>query len=261
MKAPAPNVDFGKTANDYLTHRAGFPESLFANLLDKQFVSSGQKAIDLGTGTGTLGRGLARLGCHVVGVDPSAPLLKAARTLDLAEDIETEYILASAEDTGLIARCADIIAAGQCWHWFDAPNAAKEIRRLLKPRGMLIVAYYDWLPLTGNMVRRTEELIEQYNPLWKAGNLTGIHPELFRDLGDAGFENIESFTYDEPAIYTHDSWRGRIRASAGVAATLEGHAVQRFDDDLTAMLASDYPTEPMFVPHRVFVTTATPPLA
>lgn len=260
MKAPAPNVDFGKTACDYLTHRASFPESLFAHLLDKQFVSSGQKTIDLGTGTGTLGRGLARLGCHVVGVDPAAPLLEAARTLDLAEDIETEYIVASAEDTGLIDHCADIIAAGQCWHWFEAPNAAKEICRLLKPGGKLIVAYYDWLPLTGNMVRRTEELIEQYNPLWKAGNLTGIHPELFRDLGDAGFENIESFTYDEPAIYTHEFWRGRIRASAGVAATLEEDAVQRFDDDLTAMLASDYPAEPMLVPHRVFVTTATPPL-
>ena len=113
-------------------------------------------------------------------------------------------------------------------------------------------------PLKGNVVRRTEKLIEQYNPDWRGGNLTGIHPGLFRDLGENGFEEIESFTFDEPAIYTHESWRGRIRASAGIAATLTSEEVERFDAELAALLAKDFPEEPMAIPHRVFVVQALP---
>jgi len=65
-----------------------------------------------------------------------------------------------------------------------------------------IIAYYDWLPLQGNLVRQTELLIEKYNPQWKGGNQFGIHPKIFRDLGEAGFSDIVSQTYDEAAQYT-----------------------------------------------------------
>ncbi|HIE89277.1 MAG TPA: hypothetical protein EYG52_05110 [Pseudomonadales bacterium] len=81
---------------------------------------------------------------------------------------------------------------------------------------------------------------------------------MFRDLGENGFEEIESFTFDEPAIYTHESWRGRIRASAGIAATLTSEEVERFDAELAALLAKDFPEEPMAIPHRVFVVQALP---
>lgn len=258
MKAPIADADFGKTADDYLTHRAGFPESLFSKLSALNVIKAGSRMVDIGTGTGTLGRGFARLGCEVTGVDPAASLLEAARTLDAAEGINTQYEVASAEALGLPDGSMDIVGAGQCWHWFDAASACSEIKRVLKPNGTLVVAYYDWLPLDGNLVRRTEELIERFNPAWRAGNLTGIHPGLFRDLGEAGFINIESFTYDEPAIYSHEGWRGRIRASAGVAATLGAKEVEAFDGELAALLQSDYPEEPLSVPHRVFAITAKP---
>ena len=256
MKAPLQNANFGLTADDYLTHRAGFPESLFRKFTALGIGKPGQKLLDLGTGTGTLARGFATLGAEVYGADPAEAMLDAARILDEKAGVSVNYRVANAEETGFEDRSFDVITAGQCWHWFDAPAACREIRRLLRPGGLLTVAYYDWLPLAGNVVRQTEELIEAYNPAWRGGNLTGIHPGLFRDLGEGGFSEIESFTYDEPAIYSHEGWRGRIRASAGVGATLSDEEVSDFDRDLAMLLKKNFSREPLQVPHRVFAVTA-----
>ena len=256
---PIKDADFGKTAEDYLTHRAGFPNSLFERFNQLALIQSGQRVLDLGTGTGTLGRGFAVRDCQVTGLDPSAEMIEAAKTIDADQGLNTSYVIAPSEKTGLPDNSFELVTAGQCWHWFDAEATSIEIQRLLVPGGKLIVAYYDWLPLNGNMVRRTEELIESYNPAWRAGNLTGIHPGLFRDLGENGFRNIESFTYDEPAVYTHESWRGRIRASAGVAATLSDEETARFDAELAKLLKKDFPESPTEVPHRVFAVIADQP--
>src|SRR5687767_8496689 len=113
--------DFGLTAGDYARHRAGFPPSLFDRLIAFGVGQPGQVVVDLGTGTGTLARGFARRGCRVVGIDPSAPMLGQARALDIAEGVSVEYRIGRAEETGLAAASADVVTAGQCWHWFDRP--------------------------------------------------------------------------------------------------------------------------------------------
>src|SRR6218665_4163128 len=73
--------DFGRTADDYVKHRAGFPESFFQRLAREGVLRAGLRALDVGTGTGTVARGLARWGCHVLALDPSASMLEGARSL------------------------------------------------------------------------------------------------------------------------------------------------------------------------------------
>lgn len=245
-------VDFGRTSEDYARFRAGFPPSLFDRLARYAVGLPGQQILDLGTGTGTLARGFARRGCDVTGVDVAAEQLAQAGDLDQMAGVQVVYHVAPAEETGLPAASFDVVTAGQCWHWFDRPRAAAEVTRLLRPGGVLVIAHYDWLPLAGNVVELTEELILRYNPSWRFGGGTGIYPRWFRDVAEAGFTQIESFSYDEPAIYDHDSWRGRVRASAPIGGSLPADDVVRFDADLTTSLASQFPDEPLSVPHRVF---------
>ena len=52
-------IDFGKTAQDYGRYRAGFPSALFDRLATFDIGTTGQRVLDLGTGTGTLARGFA----------------------------------------------------------------------------------------------------------------------------------------------------------------------------------------------------------
>ena len=252
-------IDFGKTADDYATHRAGFPDSFFDRLLTDGLVTDGKALVDLGTGTGTLARGFAHRGAHVIGIDPSVEMLAAARQTAQAENLTVQFQEGSAEDTGLSNDSAEIVTAGQCWHWFDRPAAAAEIARILRPGGTLVIGYFDWIPLPGNVLAATETLIEKYNPNWRGGGGRGLYPRWLTDLGQAGYRNIRTWSYDEWPSYSHAAWCGRVRASAGIAASLAPDAVAAFDAEHAAMLGRDFPDDPFSVHHRVFCVLATPP--
>jgi SAM-dependent methyltransferase len=245
-------IDFGKTADDYSRYRAGFPAELFERLQTFGVGIPGQRLLDLGTGTGTLARGFARRGCMVTGLDPSLDLMTAAQRLDRETNSTISYVNAVAENTGLSSCAFDVVTAGQCWHWFDRPRAALESRRSLHPGGCLVITHFDWLPLPDNVVDATEQLILNHNPGWGMAGGSGLYPDWLADVALAGFRDIETFTFDTPTIYSHEAWRGRIRASAGISASLPPERVKSFDADLRDLLAQRFPSDPLEIPHRVF---------
>lgn len=251
--------DFGLTVADYAQHRADFPAELFTRLAARGFGHPGQRLLDLGTGTGALARVFQKAGCQVTGLDPSAQMLLGARQLADASQPAINWLQASAEQTGLRDQSFDLVSAGQCWHWFGAQAAAGEIARVLKPDGRLLIAQFDWLPLAGNLVAVVEELILRYSPDWHLGGGTGLYPERFVQLGEAGYQDIESFSFDVQVPYSHAAWRGRIRASAGVGGSLPPAEVARFDAEHRELLQEGFPQDPLAVPHRVFAILARPP--
>jgi SAM-dependent methyltransferase len=253
------DIDFGKTAADYGAHRAGFPDALYNRLAGFGVGMPGQRLLDLGTGTGVLGRGFALRGCSVTGLDPSDNLIAEAQRLDSTAGVKIDYVTATAEETGLATDAFDVVTAGQCWHWFDGARAAAEARRILKPSGALIIAHFDWLPLAGNMVEATERLIEQHNSQWTMGGGRGLPTSGITAAAEAEFRDIESFSFDVATPYSHEAWRGRIRASAGVGASLSPAAVEAFDADLARLLLDDYPEDPLAVPHRCFAVISRAP--
>ena len=97
------------------------------------------------------------------------------------------------------------------------------------------------------------------NARWTLGGGTGLYPAWLADVAIAGFQNIETFSFDMPAPYSHEAWRGRIRASAGVGASLAPDAVAAFDRDLVGLLGSRFAEDPQPVPHRAFCLTARAP--
>ena len=253
------SIDFGRTADDYARHRAGFPDELFDRLARCGIGSPGQRILDLGTGTGALARGFARRATVVTGLDPSTAMTAQAAELDRAAGVTVRYVTATAEDTGLPGGSFDVVSAGQCWHWFDRPRAAAEVYRLLAPGGRVVIAHFDWLPLAGNVVEATEALILEHNPAWGFAGRIGMYPQWLPDLQDAGFGGLETFSFDVDVPYTHVDWRGRIRASAGVAASLAPDAVARFDADLATLLSARFVVDPLRIPHRVFAVVGRRP--
>jgi SAM-dependent methyltransferase len=253
-------TDFGAVASDYARHRAGFPDSLFERLATFGIGVPGQSLLDLGTGTGALARGFAVRGCRVTAIDIAEPLLEEARRLDAEAGVAIDYRVARAEDAGFGAHTFDVVTAGQCWHWFDRAAAAREVARLLVPDGFAVIAHFDWIAMRGNVVEATEKLIEAHNPRWRFGGGTGIYPRWLRDLSEAGFRDVEAFSYDLDVAYTHEAWRGRIRASSGIGANLPPAEVAVFDRAHEALLAARFPLPLLNVPHRVFAVVGRSPL-
>ena len=54
-----PEIDWSTSAADYARHRRGFPDAFFDRLAARRLVGPGRRAVDLGTGTGSLARGSA----------------------------------------------------------------------------------------------------------------------------------------------------------------------------------------------------------
>jgi SAM-dependent methyltransferase len=258
--------DFARTASDYARHRVGFPPALLDRLATRGIARPGARVVDLGTGTGSLARLFAQHKCDVTGVDIAAALLEQARRLDREAGVKIDYVEARAEATGLPGGAFDVVSAGQCWHWFDRPAAAREVARLLTDGGSVVIAHFDWLAIPGNVVDATQEIILRYTPPgaaahgpWRFARGTGVYPQWLVDLQSVGFVKIETFSFDVHVPYTHESWVGRIRASAPVAGTLDDERVHACSRDLTTLLAQRFTETPLSIPHRVWAVTARAP--
>ncbi len=79
------------------------------------------------------------------------------------------------------------------------------------------------------------------------------------NLARGGFIGLESFSYDVEQPYSHEAWRGRVRASAGIGASLAPEEVTAFDAEHAALLAANFPADPLTVLHRVFAVIARRP--
>lgn len=91
------------------------------------------EVVDLGAGTGKLSEGIKAAGHRVTAVEPLAEM--RAILQDRVPGVRT--VDGTAEATGLPDNCADAVVAGAAFHWFDRARALPEIRRILRPPGVL----------------------------------------------------------------------------------------------------------------------------
>ncbi len=261
--APQPNRDWGNTAEDYAKFRPGFPPSFYDRLAGMGLIRPGMRVLDVGTGTGTLARSFARRGCEVSAIDIAPAMLAESQHLDREAGVKIEYRNCSAERISFADASFDLVTAGTCWHWFKRAEAAREAKRVLRPRGRLIIASLDMVTLPGNVLEATSALLGRFYGLSSAelerqrcrGNFQW--PRWLDDLVAAGLGNLEAFGFEEDTAYSHLAFRGRMRASWAVGPIMSPERVAEFDRELASILESRFPTEPLIFPHRVFAVIAT----
>lgn len=148
---------FGLQAELYDEMRPGYPPAVVNEIVS---LSGGGLICDLGAGTGKLSAALLERRAHVLAVDPDPQLLD----LNPAEGLR-----GTAESIPLPDESAAVVVAAQAWHWFDEGLAAREIHRVLKPRGVLVILI-NQLDVRVDWVMRLSRIMhagDVYRPEWK----------------------------------------------------------------------------------------------
>jgi SAM-dependent methyltransferase len=249
-------IDWSRTRADYSTWRPDYPDALYARLRAHDVGVAGQRVLDVGCGTGFLGRRFAAQGARVVGVDIASEQVADANARARAAQLDARFFVASAEATAVADHRFDVVIAGQCWLYFDKARVVPEVLRVLAAGGRLVTCHFSWLPREDELARASEQLILRFNPKWSAADWDGVIPDQPRGTHDA-FACAQRIVFDEDIPFTRDSWRGRIRASRGVGATLSPAEIERFDAEHDALLR-ERAGERFTIKHRVDAHVLTP---
>ena len=242
-------VEWSGASGDYARFRPGPPDRLYTELARAGCGRPDQRVLDLGTGTGVVARRLAARGARVVGLDPAAGQLVQAHELARIENLSVQFVRGRAERLPFAPQSFDAATANQCWLYFDAQAMRVELGRVLAAGGLLATSHFSWLPREDPVAAASERLILEHNPDWSAGDWHGRVPAV-PAWSRQGYRVRDHSVFDVEVPFTRESWRGRMRASRGIGATLTPPEVLRFDTQHAELLAGLTP-EHFTVRHRV----------
>lgn len=126
---------FSGVASDYRSYRPGYPDALFDFLANA--TPGRELAWDCATGSGQAAVILGDRFDRVVATDGSQAQLDSAE-----QRSNIDYRQELAENSSLEDGSVDLATVGQALHWFDLDGFENEVRRVLKPGGLLAVWSY-----------------------------------------------------------------------------------------------------------------------
>lgn len=151
---------FSNRAADYVRYRPGYPSELLDVLRKECDLRPGHVIADIGSGTGFLSELFLKNGNAVFGVEPNREMREAGEQ-HLQSYRGFVSVEGSAEATTLSAACADFVAAGQAFHWFEPEKTRAEFRRILRPQGW-VVAIWNFREMETPFARAFEDILVKY---------------------------------------------------------------------------------------------------
>jgi len=187
---------FSGHAKIYQKYRPKYPEELFS-YLDTQAMAH-ECALDCATGNGQAALGLTPFFKNVIATDISQA------QLDLAQGHpQVKYLCAPAEKIPMSENAADVVCVASGIHWFSLDAFFAEVRRVLRPRGLVAVwVYHGWDSQSGvhSLVREFEqEVVHKYWPQRFQINMLSYYQNLdfpFREVSTPKFSYKQEIDAD-----------------------------------------------------------------
>jgi len=142
--------NFSAQSKQYAQFRPQYPDVLYEYLAS--LAPERSLVWDCGTGNGQAAVSLAKYFARVYATDASAKQIAHAYSHE-----KVEYHVENAEHVGLESASVDLVTVAQAVHWFDFDKFYTEVKRVLKPGGILAVWTYGLpkiSPLVDDAVKR-----------------------------------------------------------------------------------------------------------
>jgi len=124
---------YTRSATTYVSGRPGYPAEAAAWLREVAGLAPGRGVLEVGAGTGKFVPLLRDTGAHVTALEPVA----AMRATLARDHADVTVVEGTAEAIPLPDAGVDAVICAQAFHWFATPAAVAEMRRVLKPGGVL----------------------------------------------------------------------------------------------------------------------------
>lgn len=171
---------FGVVADAYDHARPSYPADAVVWMVGERRA----RVLDLAAGTGALTRPLLRAGHVVLAIDPLAAMLVHLRRRSAGPTLAV--VAGSAEQVPVSDAQFDAVTVGQAYHWFDEDRTVPELARVLRPGGVLALAWnvrderVPWVRRLGAALGSTAGLPEPSGKLGLSGLFGPVEWRRFR---------------------------------------------------------------------------------
>ena len=146
---------FAKVSKAYASHRPTYPPELFVWLA--KISPQLDMAWDCATGTGQAATALADHFKQVWATDASGAQIAASTHCP-----GVTYHTAPADNSGLPDQSVNLVTVAQALHWFNLDSFYTEVRRVLKPGGLLAVWTYGIFLVEGTNAASVQMLLDRF---------------------------------------------------------------------------------------------------
>ncbi len=184
--------NFSDQAGAYSRHRPRYPAAIFMHVAGH--APATDRVWDCATGNGQAALGLVEHFAEVIATDASAAQLENA-----VPHPGVTYREAPAEESGLDDASVDLVYVAQALHWFDFDRFYAEVRRVLRPGGLVAATLYQQTEITPEV----DVILRRFHD-----DIVGAHWPPQTKWSHAYYKTIP-FPFDEPR---------KLQAPAGLAA-------------------------------------------
>ena len=132
-------AEFDATGLAYDRYRPRYPEPLFDDLMALAGLRPGDRAVEIGAGTGIATLPLAARGLRVTAVEPAASM---SEILKAKVGVTADVIEGRFEETAIRA-AVDLVAAFNSWHWVEPAVGVARLVEMLRPGGVVTLVWTE----------------------------------------------------------------------------------------------------------------------
>lgn len=176
------------------------------NYLDRP---KAKRVLDVGCGTGISTKVWENLADEIIGLEPSKDMIEIAKRTYHNNHIK--FLVGFSNDIPLSSNSVDIVSCSQSFHWMEPKSTLKEINRVLKKNGILMIYDVIWPPsvnyefeksyndLFEKIRKLTKKLKEVIAYTWdKKRHLENVHESnYFKFLKETYFHKTEKLNTDQ----------------------------------------------------------------